>query len=52
MPHLFNPLYDAVSWVLLRFHDFWSIFFSPDSGAAWGLSATARAHAAFDRAGP
>ena len=38
MPHLFNPLYDGVSWVLLRFHDFWSLFFNPDSGAAWGLS--------------
>jgi len=38
VPHLFNPLYDAVSWVLLRFHDFWSIFFQEDSGAAWGLS--------------
>jgi YidC/Oxa1 family membrane protein insertase len=35
---LLNPLYDAVSWVLLRFHDFWSLIFSPDSGAAWGLS--------------
>ncbi len=38
MPHLFNPLYDAVSWVLLRFHDFWSLFFNPNGGAAWGLS--------------
>ena len=35
---MLNPLYDAVSWVLLRFHDFWSIFFHADSGAAWGLS--------------
>ncbi len=35
---LLNPLYDAVSWVLLRFHDFWSLIFNPDSGAAWGLS--------------
>ena len=24
--------------MLLRFHDFWSLFFDPDSGAAWGLS--------------
>jgi YidC/Oxa1 family membrane protein insertase len=35
---LLDPLYNAVSWVLLRFHSFWSVFFSPDSGAAWGLS--------------
>lgn len=35
---LLNPLYNAVSWVLLRFHDLWSLFFAPDSGAAWGLS--------------
>jgi YidC/Oxa1 family membrane protein insertase len=33
-----DPLYNAVSWVLLRFHSFWSVFFAPDSGAAWGLS--------------
>ncbi len=35
---LFGPLYDAVSWVLLRWHDFWSLIFAPTSGAAWGLS--------------
>ncbi|HYN75757.1 MAG TPA: membrane protein insertase YidC [Candidatus Limnocylindria bacterium] len=35
---LLNPLYDAVSWVLLRFHDLWSLIFAPTSGAAWGLS--------------
>ncbi len=33
-----DPLYNAVSWVLLQFHTFWSIFFAPSSGAAWGLS--------------
>jgi YidC/Oxa1 family membrane protein insertase len=38
VPHLFNPLYDAVSWVLLRFHDVFSLVFPADSGAAWGLS--------------
>jgi len=38
VPHLLNPLYNAVSWVLLRFHDFFSLFFKPTSGAAWGLS--------------
>jgi YidC/Oxa1 family membrane protein insertase len=35
---LLNPLYNAVSWVLLRFHDLWSLIFAPGSGAAWGLS--------------
>jgi len=35
---LLNPLYNAVSWVLLQFHSFWSLFLNPDSGAAWGLS--------------
>jgi YidC/Oxa1 family membrane protein insertase len=35
---LLNPLYDAVSWVLLRFHDLWSLIFAPDGGAAWALS--------------
>jgi YidC/Oxa1 family membrane protein insertase len=35
---LLNPLYNAVSWVLLRFHDLWSLIFNPDGGAAWGLS--------------
>ena len=35
---LLDPLYNAVSWVLLRFHSFWSLFFSPASGAAWSLS--------------
>ena len=38
MPHLFNPLYNAVSWVLLRFHDFFSLFLNGNGGAAWGLS--------------
>ena len=35
---LLNPLYDAVSWVLLRFHSVFSLVFPADSGAAWGLS--------------
>jgi YidC/Oxa1 family membrane protein insertase len=35
---LLDPLYNAVSWVLLQFHRFWSLFLDPDSGAAWGLS--------------
>jgi len=35
---LLDPLYNAVSWVLLAFHSFWSHIFLPASGAAWGLS--------------
>lgn len=35
---LLNPLYDGVSWVLLRFHDLWSLIFDESSGAAWALS--------------
>jgi YidC/Oxa1 family membrane protein insertase len=35
---LMNPLYTAVSWVLLQFHTMWSVIFPADSGAAWGLS--------------
>ncbi|HTY72740.1 MAG TPA: membrane protein insertase YidC [Actinomycetes bacterium] len=38
MPHLFNPLYNAVSWVLLRFHNLLSLVFPSGSGAAWGLA--------------
>ena len=34
-----NPLYNAVSWVLLTFHKFWSMIFGRRaSGAAWALS--------------
>ena len=36
--NLLSPLVNATSWVLLRFHDLWSLVFAPDSGAAWGLS--------------
>jgi YidC/Oxa1 family membrane protein insertase len=35
---ILNPLYNAVSWVLLQFHDMWSHIFAPTSGAAWALS--------------
>ena len=35
---LLNPLYNAVSWVLLFFHKGWSHIFDPASGAAWALS--------------
>jgi YidC/Oxa1 family membrane protein insertase len=35
---LLDPLYNAVSWVLLTFHTFWSHIFRPTSGASWALS--------------
>ena len=35
---LLNPLYNAVSWVLLVFHNMWSVIFAPASGAAWALA--------------
>jgi YidC/Oxa1 family membrane protein insertase len=35
---LLDPLYWAVSWVLVTWHSFWSLFFPDDSGAAWALS--------------
>jgi len=38
MTEILNPLYNAVSWVLLRFHDLFSLFLNPASGAAWALS--------------
>jgi YidC/Oxa1 family membrane protein insertase len=33
-----DPLYNAVSWVLLTFHTAWSHLFPAASGAAWALS--------------
>ncbi|MFZ0322735.1 MAG: membrane protein insertase YidC [Actinomycetes bacterium] len=33
-----NPLYYAVSWVLVEFHAFWSLFVPATSGLAWVLS--------------
>jgi YidC/Oxa1 family membrane protein insertase len=33
-----NPLYDAVSWIIVQFHSFYSLIFDADSGWAWGLS--------------
>ena len=38
MPHLLNWLYAAISWVLLRWHDFFSLFLNGNSGVAWTLS--------------
>ena len=35
---LLNPLYYAVSWVLVQFHALFSLVFDPASGWAWGLS--------------
>jgi YidC/Oxa1 family membrane protein insertase len=33
-----NPLYDAVSWIIVQFHSLYGHIFDPDSGWAWGLS--------------
>ncbi|GGO86207.1 membrane protein insertase YidC [Wenjunlia tyrosinilytica] len=35
---LLNPLYDAVSWIIVQFHSLYGHIFDPDSGWAWGLS--------------
>jgi len=35
---LLNPLYYAVSWVLVQFHALFSLVFPATSGWAWGLS--------------
>lgn len=35
---LLNPLYDAVSWIIVQFHKLFSPIFGEDSGWAWGLS--------------
>ncbi|MFI0895306.1 membrane protein insertase YidC [Streptomyces sp. NPDC020983] len=35
---ILNPLYDAVSWIIVQFHSFYSLIFDEDSGWAWGLS--------------
>lgn len=32
------PLYYVISWVLVAWHNVWSLVFPPDSGAAWVLS--------------
>ncbi|MCA6093939.1 membrane protein insertase YidC [Streptomyces sp. SCA3-4] len=38
MDTILNPLYYAVSWIIVQFHSFFSLIFNKDSGAAWGLS--------------
>ncbi|MBM9505950.1 membrane protein insertase YidC [Actinacidiphila acididurans] len=35
---ILNPLYDAVSWIIVQFHSFYGLIFDKDSGWAWGLS--------------
>jgi YidC/Oxa1 family membrane protein insertase len=35
---IFNPLYDAVSWIIVQFHSLYSLVFDENSGWAWGLS--------------
>jgi YidC/Oxa1 family membrane protein insertase len=35
---LLNFLYIAISWVLLRWHDLFSLVLDPDSGVTWALS--------------
>ncbi|MFB4193256.1 membrane protein insertase YidC [Streptomyces carpaticus] len=38
MNTILSPLYYAVSWIIIRFHDLYSLVFNEDSGWAWGLS--------------
>ncbi|MCC9308037.1 membrane protein insertase YidC [Kitasatospora sp. RB6PN24] len=33
-----NPLYTAVSWIIVQFHSLYSHIFDPNGGWAWGLS--------------
>ncbi len=35
---ILNPIYDAVSWIIVQFHSFYGLIFDKDSGWAWGLS--------------
>ncbi|KWW98385.1 membrane protein insertase YidC [Carbonactinospora thermoautotrophica] len=35
---LLDPLYYAVSWIIVQFHKLFSLFFDPNGGWAWGLS--------------
>ncbi|MEU6849323.1 membrane protein insertase YidC [Actinacidiphila alni] len=38
MVGILDPLYKAVSWIIIQFHAFFSLIFDKDSGWAWGLS--------------
>jgi YidC/Oxa1 family membrane protein insertase len=35
---ILSPLYIAVSWIVIQFHNLYSLVFDEDSGWAWGLS--------------
>lgn len=35
---ILSPLYIAVSWIIVQFHNLYSLIFDEDSGWAWGLS--------------
>ena len=35
---IFNPLYDAISWVILLFHSLFEPLFGSDSGVTWSLA--------------
>ena len=35
---ILNPLYTAVSWIIVQFHSLFSPIFGKDSGWSWGLS--------------
>lgn len=35
---MLDPLYTAISWLLLKWHSLWASVFDGDSGTAWGLS--------------
>jgi YidC/Oxa1 family membrane protein insertase len=35
---ILNPLFNAVAWIVVQFHSFFSLLFGRDSGWSWGLS--------------
>ena len=35
---IFNPLYDAISWIILLFHGLFQPIFGADSGVSWSLA--------------
>ncbi len=35
---ILNPLFNAVAWIVVQFHAFFSLFFGTGSGWSWGLS--------------
>ncbi|NBR93694.1 MAG: membrane protein insertase YidC, partial [Actinobacteria bacterium] len=38
MVGIFNPLYDAISWIILLFHGLFEPIFGADSGVSWSLA--------------